>query len=164
VDGNGRVITPSQTVGPFFSFCLTRHPAHLSLLGGPRLATDAVPGTRIVIGGAIHDGLGAPVPDAMIEVWQADSQGRYAGASDASSGFRGFGRVECDAAGRFAIETIKPGPVRAPGGGVRRRTSRSGSSPRASIVDSIHACISATSAPTTPIPCCFPCRPRDEIP
>jgi protocatechuate 3,4-dioxygenase alpha subunit len=119
MDGDGRVITPSQTVGPFFSFCLTRHPAHLSLLGGPRLATDAVPGTRIVIGGAIHDGLGAPVPDAMIEVWQADSQGRYAGASDASSGFRGFGRVECDAAGRFAIETIKPGPVRAPGGGVQ---------------------------------------------
>jgi len=119
VDGSGRVITPSQTVGPFFSFCLTRHPAHLSLLGGPRLATREVPGTRITIGGAIHDGNGDAVPDAMIEVWQADSAGRYAGAGTAAGGFRGFGRVECDAAGRFAIETIKPGPVSAPGGGVQ---------------------------------------------
>jgi len=117
--GKPRVITPSQTVGPFFSSCLTRHPAHLSLLGGPTLLTRGVVGDRVTITGTLHDGAADPVPDALIEVWQADSEGHYAGEHSGVTAFTGFGRVECDAAGRFVIETIKPGPVAAPDDGLQ---------------------------------------------
>ena len=56
----------------------------------------------------------------MIEAWQADAEGRYAGAArPGASTFTGFGRVECDADGRFVIETIRPGRARAPGGGLQ---------------------------------------------
>lgn len=118
---SARVITPSQTVGPFFAFCLTRHPAHLSLLGDHRLATTDEAGRRIVIEGTMFDGEGIPVSDAMIEVWQANSDGKYADlrVKHGPSSFTGFGRVELDADGRFVIETIKPGRVPAPGGGLQ---------------------------------------------
>ena len=118
---SARVITPSQTVGPFFSFCLTRHPAHLSLLANPRLATGDTPGAHVTISGLMLDGAGAPVPDALVEVWQADSHGRYAGfdTADPIGSFTGFGRVECDPQGRFVIDTVKPGRVGAPRGGLQ---------------------------------------------
>jgi protocatechuate 3,4-dioxygenase alpha subunit len=113
-----RIITPSQTVGPFFSFCLTRHPAHLSLLGDHRLATAKTSGHRIAIEGTMYDGEGKVVPDALIEVWQANQDGVYADlrSQHAGASFTGFGRVELDDAGRFAIDTIKPGSVPAPDG------------------------------------------------
>jgi protocatechuate 3,4-dioxygenase alpha subunit len=115
------VITPSQTVGPFFSFCLTRPGAPLSRLGDHRLVTDGVEGVRVTIGGRMFDGGGRPVPDAMIEIWQADGQGRYARSPSGPvpPSFTGFGRVECDAEGRFVIETVKPGRAPAPGGGLQ---------------------------------------------
>jgi len=115
-----RVITPSQTVGPFFALCLTRHPAQLSLLGSHRIAGGDVAGTPITVAGRVVDGDAAPVAEAMIEVWQADAEGRYASAArPPASTFTGFGRVECDADGRFVIETIKPGPAPAPAGGLQ---------------------------------------------
>ena len=63
--------TPSQTVGPFFHFALTRNAA-LGCLAGPEAR-----GERLRLRFRVFDGDGAPVPDAMIELWQADSDGRY---------------------------------------------------------------------------------------
>jgi len=105
------VITPSQTVGPFFSFCLA--PRDRPGIGCASLITPDAVGTRITIEGKVLDGNGAPVPDALIETWQADGDGRYAGfhRAVAGSSFTGFGRATCDADGRFTIETVKPGSV-----------------------------------------------------
>ncbi len=102
--------TPSQTVGPFFHLGLAR--AEWS-----DLAADNPQGQRIAIEGRITDGDGAPVPDAMLEVWQANAAGRYNHPDDDQADkpldphFRGFGRVATDANGRFRLTTIKPGPV-----------------------------------------------------
>jgi protocatechuate 3,4-dioxygenase, alpha subunit len=84
--------TPSQTVGPFFSFGLCERPS----------ADLVADGTRIV--GCVYDGAGEPVPDAMVEIWQADAEGRYRGDF-------GWGRSGTDAEGRFAFTTVKPGAV-----------------------------------------------------
>jgi protocatechuate 3,4-dioxygenase alpha subunit len=99
-------ITPSQTVGPFFSFCLT--PVDREGIGSCRPATPGANGVRIVIAGQVVDGAGAPVPDALIEIWQADGDGHY--PLDTSS-FTGFRRLACDDQGRFTIDTIKPGSI-----------------------------------------------------
>jgi len=72
-----------------------------------------LPGERIVLGGAITDGAGAVVPDAMVEIWQAGPDGRY------DSGFHGFGRCATDAAGRYRFVTLMPGPVAGPGNGTQ---------------------------------------------
>jgi protocatechuate 3,4-dioxygenase alpha subunit len=69
--------------------------------------------------GTVLDGAGAPVPDALLETWQADPGGRFDHPDDPRgpvSGFRGFGRCPTDAAGRWAILTLKPGQVPAPDG------------------------------------------------
>lgn len=108
-----RVATTWQTVGPFFSI------GFASLLR-PEMAPPGTPGERIVIQGRVFDGDAEPVPDACLEFWQADSEGRYSSpeASLAASpnAFTGFGRVfTCDD-GRFRFSTIKPGCVPAPDG------------------------------------------------
>jgi protocatechuate 3,4-dioxygenase alpha subunit len=106
--------TAHQTVGPFFH-------VGLAWLTGETLAGPEVPGERVTIGGRILDGDGAPVPDAMIEIWQANAQGRYAHPEDRQGaprepGFTGFGRVAADEAGGFRFTTVKPGRVPGPGG------------------------------------------------
>jgi len=107
--------TPSQTVGPFFHLGMERPQwADLTAGGNPK-------GERIAIEGRVLDGDGLPVPDAIIEVWQANAAGRYRHPDDhredkpLDPGFRGFGRVATDQHGHFRIVTIKPGPV--PGSG-----------------------------------------------
>src|SRR5215471_19120777 len=88
-----RIPTPSQTVGPFFGFGLPW-----------RLGPNAVPeGTRgsIRLRGCLRDGRGDPIPDGLIESWQASP-----------ANIRGFARAATDADGRWAILTLKPGPVR----------------------------------------------------
>lgn len=110
--------TPSQTVGPFFAYALTPEQygyAFASIADG-RLADDNTPGRRIRIEGRVFDGKGDVIPDAMIEIWQADEQGRYAHPSDprgSNVGFKGFGRMGTgtDAQSRFVFDTIKPGSV-----------------------------------------------------
>jgi protocatechuate 3,4-dioxygenase alpha subunit len=98
--------TASQTVGPFFNFALTTNAA----LGN--LAAPGLEGDRIQLSFRVIDGAGVPTPgDSMIELWQADSAGRYDGA------FHGFGRLETDQNGRCTFQTIKPGRVPAPDGG-----------------------------------------------
>jgi protocatechuate 3,4-dioxygenase alpha subunit len=102
--------TPGQTVGPFFALGLDR----------PQwsdLARNNPEGERIVIEGRVLDGDGAPVPDALIELWQANAAGRYNHVADGQSdkkldpNFLGYGRVATDAQGCFRITTVKPGPV-----------------------------------------------------
>jgi protocatechuate 3,4-dioxygenase alpha subunit len=99
-------LTPSQTIGPFFGFALPWQ-------GGERLVAD---GTRdaVRIEGAVTDGEAMPVTDALVEIWQADPDGRYRGRD--ADGFVGFGRCPTDAAGRFRFLTIRPGSVTGPGG------------------------------------------------
>lgn len=89
--------TPSQTVGPFFHIGL----AHLDTTELP-VAVGA--SEAITIEGRVLDGDGAPVNDAVIEVWQADAHGRHDGRA-------GFGRIATDADGLFRFATIKPGRV-----------------------------------------------------
>ncbi len=106
-------LTPSQTVGPFFAILVPRR-------GGVRLRPDGTPGIPIRVDGAVRDGAGAAVPDALIEIWQADAAGRCHHPEDLRRDgrdppFTGFGRVHTDPAGRFGIETIKPGRVPGPG-------------------------------------------------
>ncbi|WP_020648689.1 protocatechuate 3,4-dioxygenase subunit alpha [Solimonas variicoloris] len=92
----------SQTVGPYFIIGL-RNGLKTDLAGD---AADAV-----VIRGQVFDGLGAPVPDGVLEFWQADAQGRYA-----ENGDWGFARVPLDADGRFELRTVRPGVVAGPHG------------------------------------------------
>jgi protocatechuate 3,4-dioxygenase alpha subunit len=102
--------TASQTVGPFFSFALLETVR-------PELVPPGTQGA-VRIEGAVLDGEGAPVDDAMVEIWQADAAGRYVQvAGPAPEGtFTGFGRCGTDAGGRFWFRTIKPGPVAGPDG------------------------------------------------
>jgi protocatechuate 3,4-dioxygenase, alpha subunit len=101
------LITPSQTVGPFLSLGLTWTDGHLVVPAG-------TPGA-IRISGLLLDGAGAPVPDGVIETWQADPDGRFDHPDDprgaSGSGFAGFGRCPTDDEGRYQIVTVKPGAL-----------------------------------------------------
>ena len=106
------VLTPSQTVGPFFDF-------GLEIADGDRVASAAADGRRIVLEGTMRDGAGAPVPDALVEVWQANAAGRYRHPADPQVApldpeCDGFGRVATNADGRFAFRTVLPGRVPGP--------------------------------------------------
>ena len=100
---------PSQTVGPFFHFITDAW-----AIG--RLVTDSTKGERIRLICRVLDGDGAPVDDAMIEIWQANAQGRYNHPDDLQNkeldpAFHGFGRLATDQRGICQFETIKPGRV-----------------------------------------------------
>jgi protocatechuate 3,4-dioxygenase alpha subunit len=103
--------TASQTVGPFFHDGLLRADARRSVLAGP-----GTEGERIRIEGYVYDGDGNGVPDAMVEIWQANHHGRYNHPADRRDlpldpSFTGSGRTGTDAAGAYWFETIKPGAV-----------------------------------------------------
>lgn len=105
--------TPSQTVGPFFNFGLTTN-RNLGVV-----TTPDIPGERIRLTFRVIDGAGAPTPgDAMIEIWQADANGHYAHPLDKGA-FHGFGRLETDLDGCCTFETIRPGGVAMPDGGLQ---------------------------------------------
>jgi protocatechuate 3,4-dioxygenase, alpha subunit len=104
--------TTWQTVGPFFKI-------GLAWLYRENLAGADVSGERIEITGRVFDADGNTVPDAVLELWQANSHGKYAHPEDEQSkpidaGFSGFGRIATDDQGRFRFTTIKPGQVPAP--------------------------------------------------
>jgi protocatechuate 3,4-dioxygenase alpha subunit len=114
-------ITPSQTVGPFFKYGLTPNRQYAwNDAFTANLVTPDASGDRIRVEGTVYDGDGAPVPDCMLEVWQADAQGRFSDPQDAralpNTAFRGFGRCGTDGEGLYAFDTIKPGPVPDPDG------------------------------------------------
>ncbi len=101
--------TPSQTVGPFFHSGLVRR-------GENVLVDEATQGERIDITGQVLDGAGEPVPDALVEIWQADAHGHFQHPADAQRDqaddhFRGFGRSDTTDEGRFWFRTVKPGRV-----------------------------------------------------
>jgi protocatechuate 3,4-dioxygenase alpha subunit len=115
-------ISPSQTVGPFFHYGLTpgKAYAHVPVSADGQVAAPGTPGEKIVLTGRVFDGAGDPVPDAMLEIWQADADGRYAHPNDGrarqSNSFMGFGRSDTDAEGTYRFATVKPGRVPGPGG------------------------------------------------
>jgi protocatechuate 3,4-dioxygenase alpha subunit len=109
--------TASQTVGPYFRI-------GLEWLFSDRVAESGAPGRHIRVEGRVVDGGGAPVPDALLEVWQADANGRYPSLDDALDSdptrrFRGHARVPTQQDGSFRFTTVIPGHVPAPGGGVQ---------------------------------------------
>lgn len=111
-------LTPSATVGPFFLFGLLPSTAGGTDVVLDNLATPDATGERIRIEGRVLDGDGAPLPDAMVEIWQADGNGRYpppptAQRAGTNAAFRGFGRASTDAQGQYGFETVKPGVVAA---------------------------------------------------
>ena len=101
-DGN----TPSQTVGPFLSI-------GLPWPDGPDVVPAGTPGAVLIVG-TVFDGAGDPVPDAMVETWQADPDGRFDHPDDPRgrvAGWRGFGRCPTDEHGDYVIRTVLPGAL-----------------------------------------------------
>jgi protocatechuate 3,4-dioxygenase, alpha subunit len=108
------VPTPSQTVGPFLHIGMTQNHSV------PCIAAPTAKEERLKLKCRVLDGDGVPLNDAMIEIWQADSEGRYNHPDDprhpfVEKDFFGFGRMATDENGTCEFETIKPGRV--PGAG-----------------------------------------------
>ena len=110
-------LSPSQTVGPYGAIAL------FDVLT-PTLVDPSDP-RAVWIRGTVYDGAGDPVPDGMVELWQANAAGRYNHPADdrsepeLESGFLGFGRANTAPDGRFEFVTVKPGPVPWPDGGLQ---------------------------------------------
>lgn len=98
-------LTASQTVGPFFKYALERR-------AWSDLTTDGAAGEQIRIAGRVLDGDGIGVPDAMLELWQANAAGSYG----RDPNFRGFGRAGTDDDGHYEFRTVRPGAVPGAGG------------------------------------------------
>lgn len=101
--------TPSQTVGPFYAIGLTRRSLNV-------VTTESTDGERIRIEGQVLDGDGLPIPDVMVEIWQANAYGRYNHPDDKQekpldATFTGWGRSGTDDKCFYRFDTIKPGPV-----------------------------------------------------
>ena len=111
-------LTPWCTVGPYFAVCVTTE------LCIPQLAGPEIKGERVKLICSVFDRNGACVPDTLIEIWQADADGKYNHPADRQTksidaAFRGFGRQITDASGACEIETIKPGRVPGPRGALQ---------------------------------------------
>ena len=106
--------SPSQTAGPYVHIGCTPNAAGLAMFEGDlgaSLFRGEAPVDAIQLSGRVLDGMGAPVTDAMVELWQPDARGCFVGRDGADPDFMGFGRSACDGEGRFAFETVMPGPV-----------------------------------------------------
>jgi len=107
----------SQTIGPYFAYCLTPEPWGKEGITSNQLAAADTAGEHIRILGRMLDGVGAPVGDALVELWQANAAGRYRHPADdraevpLDDGFTGFGRCMTDDEGGFSFLTVKPGRV-----------------------------------------------------
>lgn len=124
MNADDSVPTPSQTVGPFFHFELTTDEHSVRCIAGPQAE-----GERIWITFRVLDGDGAPLNDAMLEIWQADANGIYnhpddprskengakdVARADSAQKWLGFGRLATSEDGSCELETIKPGKVAGP--------------------------------------------------
>lgn len=109
--------TPSQTVGPYFHYGMAPDAYGFKSIVSDRLAGPDVAGTPIRVTGRILDGDGVGISDALLEVWQADGEGRFRTADyRGNDGFTGFGRIPTDETGRYLFRTIMPGVVEQPDG------------------------------------------------
>lgn len=127
--------SPSQTAGPYVHIGLAPGAAGFDIYReelGHDIAGPNAKGERIRVEGVVIDGMGSPVKDVLLEVWQANADGIYAhpeGGGAVEDGFRGWGRVITDfATGEWGFDTVKPGPVRARvklGSGVSERVAAS---------------------------------------
>lgn len=109
------IAIPSQTVGPYLHIGLDTEPLHGRMYG------PETPGERLVLRIRVTDGAGNPVPDALIELWQADAAGEYVDRPDHDNpdpghSFRGWGRRATNDDGWCEFETIRPGATTAPDG------------------------------------------------
>ena len=104
--------TPSQTVGPFFSHALAPAGSDAPSALANRIRDPDAPGAAIRIEGLVLDGAGDPVPDALLEIWQAGASGVRSGRG---APFRGFGRAATDQNGAYWFLTVKPGAPAAGG-------------------------------------------------
>lgn len=109
--------TTWQTVGPYFCIGLGR-------LFQNDIAGEGVQGCPVAVRGRVLGGDGLPIPDAVIEIWQANAHGKYAHPEDGQDkpleqGFRGFGRIPTDDEGFFHFTTVRPGPVPGPDGNLQ---------------------------------------------
>ena len=113
--------TASQTAGPYVHIGLAPQAAGFDIFQnnfGSVLANERTKGQRIRIEGRVFDGIGTVLKDVLIEIWQANAEGKYAHPADRQPGksidpaFRGWGRACTDfESGVFGFDTIKPGPV-----------------------------------------------------
>jgi protocatechuate 3,4-dioxygenase, alpha subunit len=105
VSPDRRPPTPGQTVGPFFAYALP-------YAGSGDLVPPGRPGA-IQLHGVVRDGAGSPIPDALVEIWQADADGRVprqAGSLHRDGyPFTGWGRAATDNAGHYSFTTLEPG-------------------------------------------------------
>ena len=120
-DSTAKGITPSQTVGPYFAYGLTPNGKYeWNDAFSNNLVTSDTTGERIRVEGKVFDGDGKMVPDCMLEIWQADAQGRFSDPQDKralpNSSFRGFGRCGTDGNGGYSFDTIMPGTMPDPDG------------------------------------------------
>jgi len=111
--------TPSQTAGPYVHIGLAPGAAGFDIYRqelGWDIAGPNARGERIRVEGIVMDGMGSPIKDVMLEVWQANADGNYAhpeGGGEVEDGFRGWGRVITDFnTGEWGFDTVKPGPCR----------------------------------------------------
>lgn len=116
----------SQTAGPFVHIGLAPGAAGFDIYKqelGHDICGPNAGGEKIRVEGVVIDGMGAPIKDAMLEVWQANANGHYAhpeGGGDVEDGFRGWGRVITDfKTGAWSVDTIKPGPTKGRRGGLQ---------------------------------------------
>lgn len=108
--------SPSQTAGPYVHIGCVPNVAGLNGTYahdlGSNMRREGVEGEPITLRGTVLDGLGEPVRDALVECWQADANGRFAGTDDADPSFDGFGRCASDAeTGEWRFDTVRPGRV-----------------------------------------------------
>ena len=107
--------TPSQTAGPYVHIGTWPAAAGIEADGydlGRLMREDGAQGEAIALVGTLRDGTGALVRDALVECWQADANGRFAGTEGADPAFNGFGRSPCDPeTGEWRFETVYPGAV-----------------------------------------------------
>jgi protocatechuate 3,4-dioxygenase, alpha subunit len=112
--------TASQTAGPYVHIGLLPRQAGFDIFAnnlGEMMVGPKTKGERVIIEGRVIDGAGAPLKDALIEIWQANAAGRYNHPADRQAkpiddDFRGWGRSGCDfESGRYCFRTIKPGAV-----------------------------------------------------
>lgn len=112
--GEQLVPTPGQTIGPFFGYASGYENVHIPFRDGQHLVSPASP-KAVRLTGTVYDGSGAPIPDAMIEIWQADENGQIVQETGSlvrdGWTFTGWGRATADNVGTYTFSTVNPGPT-----------------------------------------------------